>query len=116
MQQHTDLGACNGCSRVITDHAVSFGIITSPVAIAEEIASSREVSPPRQRRVSVSVAGTERKFSWATQRITELTHDLEKADKKAKVGGMHLVVIEGCRSEAGCNTRLQATECTFHDL
>jgi len=35
------------------------------------------------------VAGTERKFSWATQRITELTHDLDKAQKHIKVGFCH---------------------------
>jgi hypothetical protein len=43
------------------------------------------MSPPRQRKPTAAVAGTERKFSWATQRITELTHDLDKAQKQAKV-------------------------------
>jgi hypothetical protein len=52
---------------------------------ADDLTSSREISPPRQRKPVAAVAGTERKFSWATQRITELTHDLDKATKKAKV-------------------------------
>jgi hypothetical protein len=45
------------------------------------------MSPPRARRPPSAVAGTERKFSWATQRITELTGELDKAQKKAKVRG-----------------------------
>jgi hypothetical protein len=52
---------------------------------ADDLTSSREISPPRQRKPGAAVAGTERKFSWATQRITELTHDLDKATKRAKV-------------------------------
>lgn len=46
------------------------------------------MSPPRQRKPASAVAGTERKFSWATQRITELTHELETAQKHIKVTNM----------------------------
>lgn len=57
--------------------------------LTDDLCGSREMSPPRQRKPTAAVAGTERKFSWATQRITELTHDLEKAQKQAKVCCMH---------------------------
>lgn len=57
--------------------------------LTDDLCGSREMSPPRQRKPTAAVAGTERKFSWATQRITELTHDLEKAQKQAKVCRMH---------------------------
>lgn len=53
---------------------------------ADDLQGSREASPPRQRKPMSAVAGTERKYSWATQRITELTHELEKAQKQVKVG------------------------------
>eukprot|EP00879_Flechtneria_rotunda_P033438 GHRR01037032.1.p1 GENE.GHRR01037032.1~~GHRR01037032.1.p1 ORF type:complete len:188 (+),score=40.19 GHRR01037032.1:142-705(+) len=49
----------------------------------DDVSSFKEVSPPRQRK-SVSVAGSERKYSWATQRIAELTQDLDKATRRVK--------------------------------
>lgn len=64
---------------------------------ADDLTSSREISPPRQRKppAAAAVAGTERKFSWATQRITELTHDLDKATKRAKVRQLYLWFLAG---------------------
>jgi hypothetical protein len=43
----------------------------------------REMSPPRQRKLLPS--GSERKFSWATQRIADLTAELEAARAFGKV-------------------------------
>jgi hypothetical protein len=65
--------------------------------LADDLCGSREMSPPRQRKPPAQVAGTERKFSWATQRITELTHELEKAQKQVKVRvGLNLYTDQGC--------------------
>jgi hypothetical protein len=45
----------------------------------------REPSPPRTRK---SLApGADRKYSWATQRITELQAELTEAQAKIKVRG-----------------------------
>lgn len=52
---------------------------------ADDLGGSREVSPPRPRKPAAQIAGTERKFSWATQRINELSQALEKAQRQVKV-------------------------------
>jgi hypothetical protein len=52
-------------------------------------APPREASPPRTRR---SLApGAERKFSWATQRITELQGELLEAQGRIRVGSRALI-------------------------
>ena len=44
-----------------------------------------EMSPPRERKVGAGT-DTNRKFSWATQRIHDLTKELEAAQARLKVG------------------------------
>jgi Tfp pilus assembly protein FimV len=87
MQQHA------GPLAQLQQHAWGQSVVhanSSPVmcVCADDLCGSREISPPRQRKppaAAAAVAGTERKFSWATQRITELTHEQEKAQKHIKV-------------------------------
>ena len=44
-----------------------------------------EMSPPRERKVGAGT-DTSRKFSWATQRIHDLTKELEAVQARLKVG------------------------------
>ncbi|KXZ51419.1 hypothetical protein GPECTOR_12g381 [Gonium pectorale] len=61
------------------------GFLTGERFSSQELEGTEEpaqASPPRERKIAQS--GNDRKFSWATQRIHELTKELEAAQKRVK--------------------------------
>jgi hypothetical protein len=78
-QQSTDQQHSTASSKLGTDRPAGW-----PSPCADDLPpASREPSPPRQRK-QINPNST-RQYSWATQRIAELTSELEKAQAKIKV-------------------------------